>query len=148
MCMVQQSARFCRPTLSRTAHSRPSTKAQRTAVRSPFCEFGFLAVCACRTENAASAKSSELPCGGKTGHSCKPQREPSCELTGCGLSGRMLAQQGFSRTYGSPSPLHHRLCGGADKWLSVDSSYNCQRKRAPTTKRVGIVCCRKSGQQS
>jgi hypothetical protein len=54
-----------------------------TAVGS-ICEFDFLAVRPRRTENAASAKSSALPRGRKTGHSFKTQQYQSSELTDCG----------------------------------------------------------------
>jgi hypothetical protein len=50
------------------------------------CEYGFLAARARSTENAAIAKSSTPPRGGKTGHSCKAQQDKSVELTDCGLS--------------------------------------------------------------
>ena len=52
------------------------------------CEYGFLAARARSTENAAIAKSSTPPRGGKTGHSCKAQQDKSVELTDCGLSCR------------------------------------------------------------
>ena len=48
------------------------------------CEYGFLAARARSTENAAIAKSSVPPRGGKTGHSCKAQQDKSVELTDCG----------------------------------------------------------------
>jgi hypothetical protein len=53
-------------------------------VLSPICEFGILAARARSKENAAIAKSSLPPRGGKTGHSCKAQQDKSVELTDCG----------------------------------------------------------------
>jgi hypothetical protein len=53
------------------------------------CEYGFLAARARSTENAAIAKSSTPPRGGKTGHSCKVQQDKSVELTDCGQNGHM-----------------------------------------------------------
>ena len=50
---------------------------------SPLCEFGFSVARARRTENAASAKSSALPRGGKTGHSCKTQQDKFADLIDC-----------------------------------------------------------------
>jgi hypothetical protein len=49
-------------------------------------EFGILAARARSKENAAIAKSSVPPRGGKTGHSCKAQQDKSVELTDCGQS--------------------------------------------------------------
>jgi hypothetical protein len=72
--------------MSLTAHCGPSINPQRTAVQSPICEFGILAARARSTENAAIAKSSVPPRGGKTGHSCKAQQDKSVELTDCGQS--------------------------------------------------------------
>jgi hypothetical protein len=63
---------------------------QLTAAVSPFCEFNFHAAGARRTVNAASAKSSALPRGEKTGHSCKAQQDQSGELTECGRSLRTI----------------------------------------------------------
>jgi hypothetical protein len=54
------------------------------AAWSPICEFGILAARARSTENAAIAKSSVPPRGGKTGNSCKAQQDKSVELTDCG----------------------------------------------------------------
>ena len=48
---------------------------------------GILAARARSKENAAIAKSSVPPRGGKTGHSCKAQQDKSVELTDCGLCG-------------------------------------------------------------
>jgi hypothetical protein len=59
---------------------------RRKAALSPICEFGILAARARSTENAAIAKSSVPPRGGKTGHSCKAQQDKSVELTDCGQS--------------------------------------------------------------
>jgi hypothetical protein len=50
-------------------------------------EFGILAARARSKENAAIAKSSVPPRGGKTGHSCKAQQDKSVELTDCGQTG-------------------------------------------------------------
>ena len=52
------------------------------------CKFNFLAACARRTENTASAKSSALPRGRKTRHSCKTQRDQAGELLGFAQSYR------------------------------------------------------------
>jgi len=49
---------------------------------------GILAARARSKENAAIAKSSVPPRGGKTGHSCKAQQDKSVELTDCGQSYR------------------------------------------------------------
>jgi hypothetical protein len=57
---------------------------QRMAAQSPICEFGIVAARARSKENAAIAKSSVPPRGGKTGHSCKAQQDKSVELTDCG----------------------------------------------------------------
>jgi hypothetical protein len=62
----------------------------RMAAVSPICEFGILAARARSTENAAIAKSSVPPRGGKTGHSCKAQQDKSVELTDCGQTGPSL----------------------------------------------------------
>jgi hypothetical protein len=74
------------------------------AAVSPMCEYGFLAARARSTENAAIAKSSTPPRGGKTGHSCKVQQDKSVELTDCGQSvnSQHLRQRllsGMSRKY-------------------------------------------------
>jgi hypothetical protein len=64
------------------------------AAVSPICEIGILAARARSKENAAIAKSSVPPRGGKTGHSCKAQQDKSVELTDCGLCGpRFLRRQ-------------------------------------------------------
>jgi hypothetical protein len=73
--------------LTRTALTGHSWIAQRTAGLSPICEFGILAARARSKENAAIAKSSVPPRGGKTGHSCKAQQDKSVELTDCGQNG-------------------------------------------------------------
>jgi hypothetical protein len=57
---------------------------------SPVCEFGFLAACARSVENAASAKNSVLPRGGKTSHSCRVQQGSEVEFTDCGQSEHSL----------------------------------------------------------
>ena len=56
------------------------------------CEYGFLAARARSTENAAIAKSSTPPRGGKTGHSCKAQQDKSVELTDCGTRTKPLSR--------------------------------------------------------
>jgi hypothetical protein len=57
---------------------------RRKAALSPICEIGILAARARSKENAAIAKSTVPPRGGKTGHSCKAQQDKSVELTDCG----------------------------------------------------------------
>jgi hypothetical protein len=102
------------------------------AAVSPICEFGILAARARSKENAAIAKSSVPPRGGKTGHSCKAQQDKSVELTDCGQSGlvqlqllltqhfpafavgRILQRSGFHRTGRSMGSEHIFT-----EWLSV-----------------------------
>ena len=78
------SARKATLRMSLTAHSGPWCNTQRRSAASPICEFGILAARARSKENAAIAKSSLPPRGGKTGHSCKAQQDKSVELTDCG----------------------------------------------------------------
>ena len=73
---------------SRTGHR---CTARRRSRKSPFCEFGFPAARARSTENAASAKSSALPRGGRTGHSCKTQQDQFGDLTDCGTKRHFAA---------------------------------------------------------
>ena len=80
------------------------------AAQSPICEFGILAARARSKENAAIAKSSVPPRGGKTGHSCKAQQDKSVELTDCGQTGLMhlrllLAQHLQQRALGSATQI-------------------------------------------
>ncbi|XHY15555.1 hypothetical protein SuNHUV7_03300 (plasmid) [Pseudoseohaeicola sp. NH-UV-7] len=63
--------------------SRRSKKTRATTAQSPFCEFDFLAAPARSTDHAASAKSTVLPRGGKTGHSCKARQDQFGELADC-----------------------------------------------------------------
>jgi hypothetical protein len=85
---------------------------RRKAALSPMFEYGFLAARARSTENAAIAKSSTPPRGGKTGHSCKAQQDKSVELTDCGQSvfSLRLNQCPLPK---SPRLKRPRLCGNA-----------------------------------